>query len=230
MVSERQERHFHEELQEVNDLLLAMTNLVLEIFDDTVDAFIAGDAKTAGKLLDERGQVDSLEITIEERCLAMIALYQPVAIDLRNIITAINVIRDLERIDDISMDICHNAIFLSELDHPGDVFGIGELADKVKEMVHDAVRSFIKRDTDWARRICEFDDKVDETELATQRAIIEYLQKNPKHTEAGFHFSSAAKQLERIGDHCTNIAEMVVYLMQAKIIKHHHDKFIAENE
>ncbi|MCP4228532.1 MAG: phosphate signaling complex protein PhoU [bacterium] len=223
MASDRHERHFHEELQEVNDLLLAMTNLVVEIFDDTVDAFIAGDAKTARKLLDERGQVDSLEIAIEERCLAMIALYQPVAIDLRNIITAINVIRDLERIDDISMDICHNAIFLSELDHPGDIFGIEKLEGEVKKMVHDAVRSFIKRDTDWARRICEYDDIVDESELITQKTIIEYIKKHPEHAEAGFHYSSAAKQLERIGDHCTNIAEMVIYLMQAKIIKHHYD-------
>ena len=229
MASERHERHFHEELQEVNDLLLAMTNLGTEIFDDTVDSFIAGDAKIVQKLLDERGQVDSLEIAIEERCLAMIALYQPVAIDLRNIITAINVIRDLERIDDISMDICENALLLSQLEHPGDVFGIEKLADEVKEMVHDAVRSFINRDTNWARRICEFDDTVDDSELNARKAIIKYAKKHPEYTEAGFHYSSAAKQLERIGDHCTNIAEMVVYLMQAKIIKHHHDVISDEN-
>jgi len=121
------------------------------------------------------------------------------------------------------MDICHNAIYISETEHPGDVFGIEKLADEVKEMVHDAVRSFIQRDPDWARRICEYDDIVDESEIRTQKAIIEYVQKHPEHTKAGFQYSSAAKQLERIGDHCTNIAEMVVYLMQAKIIKHHNE-------
>ena len=218
------ERHFHEELDEVKDLLLAMTNLVTEIFDDTVDCFVEGDAETAKKLLEDRGQVDSLEIAIEERCLSMIALHQPVARDLRHIITAINVIRDLERIDDISMDICHNAIYLSELKQKGDKFGIAELARQVKQMVHDAVRAFIKRDLTWAKRICEFDDTIDELELKTQNEIIDYIEKNPKESRAGFQYSSAAKQLERIGDHCTNIAEMVAYLEQAKIIKHHHDE------
>ena len=104
------EKHFHEELAEVNDMLLAMSSLVLEIFDDAVESVLTDNPEQAQKVIDERGRVDSLEVAIEERCLALIALHQPVAVDLRMIITAINIIRDLERIDDIAIDISYDAI------------------------------------------------------------------------------------------------------------------------
>lgn len=218
------ERHFHEELEEVNDLLLAMSSLVLEIFDDTVESFLQNDAPQAKKIIDERGRVDSLEIAIEERCLSMIARHQPVAIDLRNIITAINIIRDLERIDDIAMDISEEVVELQDLPRPDEMFHIPALAEAVKEMLHDAVRAFIARDAEWARTICERDDVIDDLEEKSKTDIIEFVRSKPDSFESMLRYLSVTHSLERIGDHCTNIAEMVIYLTQAKIIKHHHDE------
>ncbi|UCE26346.1 MAG: phosphate signaling complex protein PhoU [Candidatus Coatesbacteria bacterium] len=224
------ERHFHEELEEVNDLLLAMSSLVVEIFDDTLESFLENDAARAKKLLDDRGRVDSLEIAVEERCLSMIARHQPVAIDLRNIITAINIIRDLERIDDIAMDMCEEILDLGDLPRPDGMFHIPALAEAVKEMLHDSVRAFVARDPDWARAICERDDVIDDLEKRSEEDIIEFTRENPDTFETMLRYLSVTHSLERIGDHCTNIGEMVVYLTQAKIIKHHYDEQGGEEE
>jgi phosphate transport system protein len=218
------EKHFHEELAEVNDMLLGMSSLVLEIFDDAVESVLTDNPEEAQRIIDERGRVDSLEVAIEERCLALIALHQPVAVDLRMIITAINIIRDLERVDDISIDICQDALGLHELDHkPDTLFDLPSLARVSASMVHDAVRAFVKRDPAWARRVCERDDEADELERKIYRDIIAYAEKNPREVAACVHLLTIARALERIADHSTNIGEMVVYLMTAKIIKHHHD-------
>jgi phosphate transport system protein len=152
------------------------------------------------------------------------ALHQPVAIDLRMIITAINIIRDLERVDDISIDICQDALELHELKkRPPTLFDLPSLARVSGAMVHDAVRAFVKRDPAWARRVCERDDEADALERKIYRDIIAYAEKNPAEVAACVHLLTIARALERIGDHSTNIGEMVVYLMTAKIIKHHHD-------
>jgi phosphate transport system protein len=218
------ERHFHEELAEVNDMLLGMSSLVLEIFDDAVESVLTDNAEQAQKVIDERGRVDSLEVAIEERCLALIALHQPVAVDLRMIITAINIIRDLERIDDISIDICQDALGLHELKRkPETLFDLPSLARVSGAMVHDAVRAFVKKDPAWARRVCERDDEADDLERKIHDDVIAYAEKNPAEVAGCVHLLAVARALERIADHSTNIGEMVVYLMTAKIIKHHHD-------
>jgi phosphate transport system protein len=218
------EKHFHDELAEVNDMLLGMSSLVLEIFDDAVESVLTDNPKEAQRIIDERGRVDSLEVAIEERCLALIALHQPVAIDLRMIITAINIIRDLERIDDISIDICQDALGLHELtDKPKTLFDLPALANVSASMVHDAVRAFVKRDAAWARRVCETDDEADDLERKIYRDIVAYAEKNPAEVGACVHLLTIARALERIADHSTNIGEMVVYLMTAKIIKHRRD-------
>ncbi len=218
------EKHFHEELAEVNDMLLGMSSLVLEIFDDAVESVLNDNPAQAHKVIDERGRVDSLEVAIEERCLALIALHQPVAVDLRMIITAINIIRDLERIDDISIDICQDALGLHELKNkPASLFDLPSLARVSGAMVHDAVRAFVNRDPGWARRVCERDDEADDLERKIYRDIIAYAERNPAEVGACVHLLTIARALERVADHSTNIGEMVVYLMTAKIIKHHHD-------
>jgi phosphate transport system protein len=223
------EKHFHEELDEVNDMLLGMSSLVLEIFDDAVESVLTDNPEQAQKVIDERGRVDSLEVAIEERCLALIALRQPVAVDLRMIITAVNIIRDLERIDDISIDICQDALGLHVLKKkPDTLFDLPSLARVSASMVHDAVRAFVKRDPAWARRVCERDDEADNLERKIYRDIIAYAEKHPDEVAGCVHLLTIARALERIGDHSTNIGEMVVYLMTAKIIKHHHDVDVEE--
>jgi phosphate transport system protein len=218
------ERHFHEELAEVNDMLLGMSSLVLEIFDDAVESVLTDNPDQAQNVIDERGRVDSLEVAIEERCLALIALHQPVAVDLRMIITAINIIRDLERIDDISIDICQDALGLHALKNiPETLFDLPSLARVSGAMVHDAVRAFVKKDPAWARRVCERDDEADDLERKIHGDVIAYAEKHPGEVAACVHLLAVARALERIADHSTNIGEMVVYLMTAKIIKHHHD-------
>lgn len=218
------QRHFHEEIAEVNDMLLAMSSLVLGIFDDAVRSVLDHDPALASRIIEERGRVDSLEVAIEERCLALIARHQPVAVDLRLIVTAINIIRDLERIDDISIDICYDSLALHGLqEKPTDLFELPQLAAVAGEMIHDAVRSFVKRDADWARRVCARDDAADDLERRIHNNLVAYAEKNPRHTAACVHLLAIARALERIGDHSTNVAEMVVYLATAKIIKHHFD-------
>jgi phosphate transport system protein len=219
------ERHFHEELQEVNDMLLAMGSLVLEIFDDAVESILHGDVAQAERVIAERGRVDSLEVAIEERCLALIALHQPVAVDLRMIVTAINIIRDLERVDDISIDICHEAVFIQRAQaRPPALFDLPELAAVSARMLHDAVRSFVNREPAAARAVCERDDEADALWLKIQEDAIAFAEKHPEAVRACVHILAVGRALERVADHSTNIGEMVVYLMTAKIIKHHHDQ------
>lgn len=219
------ERHFHEELAQVNNMLLAMASLVLEIFDDAVNGLLNQNPAEAEKIIAERGRVDSLEVAIEERCLALIARHQPVAVDLRLIITAINIIRDLERIDDISIDIAYDVLgLIGREKKPTSLFEIPALASTVAQMVHDAVRTFVDRDAAGARKVCERDDEADELERSIKRDIINYAEQHPAEIGACVHLLTIARALERIADHSTNIAEMVVYLMTAKIIKHHHEE------
>lgn len=218
------ERHFHEEVQEVNNMLLAMSSLVIEIFDDAVESILTNNDQLARKIIAERGRVDSLEVAIEERCLALIALHQPVAGDLRMIVTAINIIRDLERIDDISIDICHDALYLHEnKKHPDTLFELPELAAVAAGMLHDAVRAFVARDPEAARAVCKRDDEADRLWRQTYDDIIAYASAHCDEVAPCANLLAISRAMERVGDHSTNIAEMVVYLMTAKIIKHHHD-------
>lgn len=137
-------------------------------------------------------------------------------------VVAINVIRDLERIDDIAMDIYEDVMDLVKLPRPDELFHIPALADAVKEMLHDSVRAFIARDPEWARAICERDDVIDDLEIKSKDDVIEYVRENPDTLEPLLRYLSVTHSLERIGDHCNNISEMVIYLTQAKIIKHHY--------
>jgi len=218
------ERHFHEEVQEVNNMLLAMSSLVIEIFDDAVESILTTNDRLAQKIIAERGRVDSLEVAIEERCLALIALHQPVAGDLRMIITTINIIRDLERIDDISVDICHDALYLHGYPkRPETLFELPELAAVAAGMLHDAVRAFVARDPAAARAVCERDDEADRLWRRTYDDVISYASTHCEEVAACANLLAISRAMERVGDHSTNIAEMVVYLMTAKIIKHRRD-------
>lgn len=182
---------------------------VVEDAPDKADAVIVGDR-----------EIDELEVKLEEECLKLLALYQPVAIDLRYIVAVLKINNDLERIGDLAVNIAEREKRITEL--PGDVplTGIQELSDKVKTMLRFSLLALVEMDIETANRIFQMEKEVDELNRRMHVEAIEDIKRRPQYAEKIMLMLSVSKNLERIGDQVTNIAEDVVYMMEGEIIRH----------
>lgn len=182
---------------------------VVEDAKDKAEAVIVGDR-----------EIDELEVKLEEECLKLLALYQPVAIDLRYIVAVLKINNDLERIGDLAVNIAEREKRITEL--PGDVplTGIQELSDKVKTMLRFSLLALVEMDIETANRIFQMEKEVDELNRRIHVEAIEDIKRRPQYAEKIMLMLSVSKNLERIGDQVTNIAEDVVYMMEGEIIRH----------
>ncbi len=215
------ERHFDIEIRELTKKLFEMTTLVERSIDLVILSILERDSRIAQEVIESEKMTDELEIDIEEQCMTMLALYQPVAKDLRYIVMIMRIIVDLERMSDETKSIAVSTMNLLK-DPPIEIFmqKIPDMAKKVKVMVRNAITSLVERSEDIALSVIEYDDAVDED----YHNILKYLNKEISerrfNCERIIDWLFITRHFERLGDHATNIAEDVLYIVRGKNVKH----------
>ena len=208
------------ELDHLKQQLLALSAEVEGRVHQSVQALLTLDRKLAEKVKSGDGQIDNLEIALEEECLKVLALHQPVANDLRLIVSILKINNDLERVADFAVNIAERAIDLSgviRINCPYDVATMSELVEKMLKMCLDAL---VEQDTELARRTIRLDDDVDAMHKANVTSVKEAIRSDPTYLDGLVYYLSISRYLERMGDLATNIAEDVVYLVDGEIIRH----------
>jgi phosphate transport system protein len=212
----------HVEIEEARQLVLKMAELVRTAVDKAIDSLNKQDTKLAEEIIKGDDAIDQLEVEIERRCIRMIALYQPEAVDLRLIMGMYKVVSDLERIGDEAGNIAERSILLAQEPPLKPYVNLTLMANTVKTMIEDAVISFFQRDVELAKKVIERDNMVDELYHQLERELITYVIEDPRNIKRVISLSFVARHLERIGDHAENIAEMAIYWSEGELIKHQH--------
>lgn len=219
MVARHTDREYEAELRDLRDRILRMAGRVEEMIARAVQAFTTrdGDLARATILLDEAVNAD--EVAIDELCLTILARRQPMASDLRFIALALKMVTDLERIGDLAVNVCERSQVAVDLAHVS-WRGGEEMAVRVQRMLREAMDALVARDAERARAVIVLDEEVDELYHRALREVFEAMAADPSLLQSGLNAQAVAKHLERIGDHATNIAEEVVYLVDATDIRH----------
>lgn len=216
------ERHFDAELKELHKEILKMGALAEESIFKSIEALKNQDKVAAQELIDADNRIDELEISIDERCIDLIARYQPMAGDLRFITTGMKLNSELERIADLAVDICQRVLELADKPLLKPLIDIPKLSAVAQRMVHNTIDSFIKKDVVLAKKVILSDSEADELRNLVQKELInDYMARDTSTASRAVPLLLIARHLERICDHATNIAEDVVYMVEAKVVKHH---------
>lgn len=214
------QRHFEQELQDLKGKILRMGGLVEEQVQGALRALIERDSDLARKIIANDRQVNTLDVEVDEECLRLLALQQPAARDLRFITTAMKISTELERISDLAENICERAIELNEEPQLKPYIDVPRMANWSLRMVKEALDAFVNHDADLARKVCMDDDFVDDLTHQLFRELLSFMLENPQTITRAIRITFIAKYLERIADHATNVAELVVYMVEGKIIRH----------
>ena len=218
------ERHFQKELEGLKTSLIKMGSVVEENIAFAIRSVLEKSSDVAHKVIETDKRVDSLEIEIDNTVIDLLALQQPVASDLRFIIAAQKINNDLERIGDHAVNIAEAAETLYALPVVEMLEEIPKMADITKMMLKEALDSFILFDPAKARLVLDTDDQIDDLNRLVARRIIELVKSNTQTIECGLELSRVSRNLERVADLATNIAEEVIFHTQARVVKHHADE------
>lgn len=215
------DRQFDAELRALNEKLLHMARLAEESVALAVRSLRERDEALAQDVLKREGSVNLLDVEIDELCLRLLALRQPVASDLRFITSAMQIATELERVGDLAVNIAE--VSLDLLHHPPlkPLIDIPRMAALAQGMVKDSLNAFVNRDEKLARAVCERDDQVDSLNDQVFRELLTYMMSDPTTIDRAVDLILIGRHLERIADHATNIGEAVIYLVLGKTIKHH---------
>ncbi len=216
-------KHLHRDLDSVHRELLSMSALVEEMIDKAARALLERDAHVAAEVAESDEIVDQREVHIEEECLKMLALHQPVAVDLRRIATMVKVNNDLERIADLAVNLAERARNLCDYPDFPVPDKLPPMVEMATEMVRRSLDCFVNMDVARARRVCQRDDEVDEANRIIILELQEMMKQRSEWVEPAMHCFSATRHVERIADHATNIAEDVIYLVEGEIVRHKHE-------
>jgi phosphate transport system protein len=213
-------KHLLRDMEKLNNELLAISSMVEEMIDKATQALTDRRYELADQVVNSDSYVDQHEVHVEEECLKMLALHQPVAVDLRRIATVMKVNNDLERIADLAVSIAQRAQAMDEFP----TFPIPEQLPRMvavaTRIVRGAMDSFVNLDNNAARRIIAMDAEVDQFNCDIIAELQTVMQQRPDLVAAALHCFSAVRHIERIADHATNIAEDVVYLVEGDIVRH----------
>ena len=213
-------RHFQEELEQLKGRLLEMGGLAEEHVRLAVKGLVDRDRDLIDRVMASDGAVNALHIEIDQRCFTLLALYQPMAVDLRAIVAAVKINTDLERVGDLAINIVEAA--RQYVQHPPvkKLIDIPRMATIAQAMLRDALDAFVRRDTALAQRVLDQDDVLDDLKTQIFRELITYMLQTPATIEPALDLILISRHLERIGDHATNIAEDVIFMVQGKDIRH----------
>lgn len=214
-------QHLHREIEKLKTMLLSLGADVEENVYKSVRALDDRDAALAEQVIQADGQVDRFEVYLEEECLKILALHQPVAIDLRFVIAVLKINNDLERIGDLAVNIAERAKFLASKDALDVPFDFLSMADKTRTMLKRSLDALVNMDSRMARDVCAADDEVDGLNREMYGRIQKAMQQHPERIESLTHYLGVSRYLERIADHATNIAEDVLFLVQGIDVRHH---------
>jgi len=217
---EKAHRHFDDQLDLLSDKLLRMGGLVEEAIARCVQALVERDSDVAEQLIESDIEVDRIELEIDHLCTEMLALHQPMARDLRFIMTAVKINTDLERIGDLACNVAERALELNLEPQLKPYIDIPVMARRAAEMVHRSLDAFVQRDSQAAREIMRMDDELDSRMEQVFRELVSFMIEDPRTITRALRLTFVAKSFERMGDHTTNICEQVVYMAEGRVIKH----------
>jgi phosphate transport system protein len=211
---------FHRELQALKEELLKLARLAETAMDRAVTAFMEGDPELARQVILGDDDINQLDEAIDGECVRLIALYQPVAIDLRQVMAVDHLIAELERIGDLAVNIAEETLFLYQLP-PGEFHpDLAGMARQVKEMIENSIKAFIDQDVRLARQVCKADTFVDDLDRSIINDLIADMARDRQNIPLGQSQINIVRNLERGGDHATNIAEQVVYMAEGESVRH----------
>lgn len=213
-------RHFQRELEHIKKKLLALSATAEESVLKATRAVGTRNKFLAEEVIEQDSEINQLEVELEEECLKILALYQPVAVDLRFIVAALKINNDLERIADLAANIAERSLAIAELKQIEPPFDFTNMTEKVRSMLTRAIDSLIKQNSALAYETCLADDEVDAINREVYKIIYSSLMKAPEHAEFMINYLSVSRHLERIADYATNIAEDVIYMVEGKIVRH----------
>lgn len=217
------ETHLQQELNQLKSELLRMAGLVERAISNAIEALVKRDTTLAEKTIREDVQINDLELSIDERCLKLLALHQPMAADLRFITSAMRINVELERIGDLAVNIAERVVSLNQEPQLKPYIDLPDMAQITIKMLRDVLDAFVNGDAALARSVCERDDRVDALNNQVFRELLTYMLEDPKTITRAVHLIIVSRYLERIADHATNIAEGVIFMAKALVIKHHAD-------
>jgi phosphate transport system protein len=213
--------HFQEELDQLKSRLLEMGGLAEDRVRLAVTALVNRDTALVDEVLAGDAPINEFHIEIDSRCVKLLALHQPMAVDLRSILSAVKINTDLERVGDLAINIGEAAA--RYLTHPPvkELIDIPRMADIAHRMLRDALDAFVRRDTVLAQHVLDADDDLDALKTQVFRELLTYMLQDPHTIEASLDLILISRHLERIGDHATNIAEDVIFMVSARDVRHH---------
>ena len=213
--------HFQEELEQRKTRLLEMGGLAEDRVRAAVRALVERDAALVDRVLAGDGPINQLHIEIDGRCFKLLALHQPMAVDLRAIVSAVKINTDLERVGDLAINIAEAV--RRYMRHPPvkELVDIPRMADIAQRMLRDALDAYVRRDTTLARSVLNEDDTLDALKTQVFRELLTYMLQDPSTIEPSLDLILVSRHLERIGDHATNIAEDVIFMVSAQDVRHH---------
>lgn len=217
---EHTDRVYEHELRDLRGRLLLMAGQVEQMIADAVRSLVERDVELAKATIEDDYKVNSAEMEIDELCIHILARRQPVASDLRFVTFALKMVTDLERTGDLAVTICKRAINLSALPQPKPYVDIPQMAGIAQEMVRGAIDAFVSGDVEQAEQVIARDEEVDDLYDRVYDDLLPLMQENPSLIEACTRVQSVNKALERIGDHATNLAEQVIFLVKGSDIRH----------
>ncbi len=217
---EHTNREYEQELRKLRELLLLMGAKAEEIINGSIRALIDRDSTLAEQMIAVDRKINQLEIAIDELCMQVLARRQPVASDLRFLTTALKLVTDLERIGDLGVNICERVLELNGEPPLKPYIDLPNMTQEVQEMLHEALDAFVDADVERAQRVIARDKNVDAYYTQIFRELLTYMMEDVRNIYRATRLQSIAKYLERIGDHATNLGELVIFMVKGKDIRH----------
>ncbi len=212
--------HLRREIERLKRQLLNLSAVVESSVQKAVRSISERDDKLARQVMDADTEIDQMEVDVEEDCLKILALHQPVATDLRFIIAVLKINNDLERIGDLSVNIAERAIYLANKEKVEIPFDFPKMSALTQSMLHRSLDALVNMDRALANAVCAADDELDKINRDMYTKVKNGIRNNPEQIDSLINLLAVSRQLERIGDHCTNIAEDVIYMIEGTIVRH----------
>ena len=212
-------KSYEEELKNLNNNIVKMGTLCEEALRKSINALVTNNTDDADKIIKDDEEIDKYENLIEQQVVNLIALRQPLAIDLRETVTALKISSDLERIGDLSKNIAKRSLLLSGNLSENLIKILNTLSENVQKQLKSVIDSYLERSSSIAVNVWESDEKIDDLTNQCMQASIDFLKEDPKNLQNGTHLLFVSKNLERMGDHTTNIAEQVYFLVKGEYLE-----------
>jgi phosphate transport system protein len=220
MLNEHTDKRYEEELKKLREEILYMGGMVEDQIQKSIKSLVERDSKLAELIIERDHEVNRLDVDIDDICVRLLALHQPAGRDLRFITTGLKITTDLERIGDMAVNICERALELNQEPQLKPYIDIPRMARVAQRMIRESLDAFVREDTELALKVCKDDGEVDQLNSQIFREVVTFMIDDPHTINRVIKISSISKYLERIADHATNIAEMVIFMVKGKSIRH----------